>query len=136
MTVWERSGFGTLLLSAGAVVATTLACSDVKSPTQATTSPLVSPAQSPRPAPSTNGANWMADATVVSSSGSTCGWGTVVGETRSSVLWKITRQNESIVLDEDMPNWPTDDIPFKGTVSGTRFVAQDVELGAGICAFR
>lgn len=50
--------------------------------------------------------------------------------------WKITRQGEAIVLDEDMPNWPTDDIPFKGSVSGAHFVAQDIEPGEGVCAFR
>jgi len=29
----------------------------------------------------------------------------------------------SIKLDEDIGNWPTDDIPYSGTLSGTQFEA-------------
>src|SRR5438046_6291100 len=80
--------------------------------------PLTAPTEPPRPttarpAPSSpiNGANWAADAVVVSATaGSTCGWGTSPGETRSGVLWRITQENDTITLDEDMPNWPTDDV--------------------------
>lgn len=61
--------------------------------------------------------------------GFTCGWGTSPGETRSGVLWRITQENDTITLDEDMPNWPTDDVPFHGRLTA-------VETAGGVCAFR
>ncbi|SRR6266508_5544889 len=111
------------------------ACSDVRSPTQATTTPTPTP-QPRTPTTSLNGANWIADATVLSSTGGGCGWGTAAGETRSGVLWRITQTGESVTLDEDMPNWPTDDIPYSGSLSGAHFTATDVEPGNGVCQFR
>jgi hypothetical protein len=57
-------------------------------------------------------ANWITDATVQSSTGGGCGWGTAVGDTRSGVLWRVKQTGDSVTLDEDMPNWPTDDIPY------------------------
>jgi hypothetical protein len=83
-----------------------------------------------------NGANWIADATVLSATGLTCGWGAAPGETRNGVLWRITQAGESVTLDEDMPNWPTDDVPYSGSLSGIHFTARDVEAGAGVCQFR
>jgi hypothetical protein len=82
-----------------------------------------------------NGANWIADATVVSSTGLGCGWGTTAGETRSGVWWRITQKSDSLTLDEDMPNWPTDDVLFSGSLNGTHFTAADVEAGGGVCMF-
>jgi hypothetical protein len=108
------------------------ACSHPASPTQAT--PATS--QVPTPTASVNGANWIADATVLSATGPTCGWGTAAGETRTGVLWRITQAGESVTLDEDMPNWPTDDVPYSGSLSGTHFTARDVEAGTGVCQFR
>lgn len=73
-----------------------------------------------------NTANWRADATVVSvAPGSTpaCGWGTSLGETRSGVDWRITLTADAISLDEDMRNWPTDDIPYSGHLDGAQFAA-------------
>jgi len=77
----------------------------------------------------------VADATVVSGTGLGCGWGLTAGETRTGVLWNITRTDDSVKLDEDIPNWPTDDIPYSGSVSGTRFVATYTQSPAGVCAF-
>ena len=68
--------------------------------------------------------NWKADATVITAvygDGGPCGWGTTVGESRRGVEWAIAVDGSSIAMDEDMPNWPTDDIPFKGVLHGTEF---------------
>jgi hypothetical protein len=51
-------------------------------------------------------------------------------------LWRITQVGDSLTLDEDMSNSPTDDIPYSGSVNGTQFAATDVESGAGVCQFR
>lgn len=112
------------------------ACSEVRSPTQATTTPTATPLPATTPTTRLNGANWIGDATVLSSTGGGCGWGTAAGDTRSGVLWRITQTGDSITLDEDMPNWPTDDIPYSGSLSGTHFAAADVEPGTGVCQFR
>ena len=40
------------------------------------------------------------------------------------------------MLDEDIPNWPTDDIPYSGSMSGTSFDATYAQTPAGVCAFR
>lgn len=113
------------------------ACTNVRSPTQTTTAPTPTPTSTaPRPSTSTPTANWVADATVVSGTGLGCGWGLTAGATRTGVLWNITRTNDSVMLDEDIPNWPTDDIPYSGSVSGTRFVATYTQTPEGVCAFR
>jgi|GEM_PF-2759934 hypothetical protein len=73
-----------------------------------------------------NIANWRADATVVSvAPGATpaCGWGTSPGEARGGVDWRITLTADAISLDEDMRNWPTDDIPYSGHLDGAQFAA-------------
>lgn len=126
------------IVDARLILLTTLigcACSEGHPPTAPTASP---PQTTATPAPSPiNGANWAADAVVVSATGGfTCGWGTSPGETRGGVLWRITQENDTILLDEDMPNWPTDDTPFHGRLTGTHFAAEDVEAGGGVCAFR
>src|SRR5215471_11854932 len=97
------------VLAASVVV---LSCSDARLPTQPTT---VTPAQTltsaitAPPATPPNGANWIADATVTSVTGTGgCGWGITAGDTRTGVWWRITQNGGSITLDEDMPNWPTD----------------------------
>jgi hypothetical protein len=82
-------------------------------------------------------ANWTGDATVVSRTGTGgCGWGTSVDETRQGVLWNINLSGASASLDEDMPNYPTDDVPYTGTVSGFQVSATNVEPGGGVCDFR
>jgi len=107
----------------------TTACRDARSPTQPTISSSL--------VPGVNGANWAADLVVLSASGGgTCGWGTSPGETRSGVLWRVTRDGDAITLDEDVPNWPTDDVPFNGVLTGMHFIAIDIESGGGACAFR
>jgi hypothetical protein len=83
-----------------------------------------------------NGANWTANATVVSATGPACGWGTAPGETRNGVYWKVTVTGAFVTLDEDMQNWPTDDVPFSGSLSGKQFAATSVQDGSGVCAFR
>jgi hypothetical protein len=61
---------------------------------------------------------------VVSRTGAAgCGWGTREGDARANVLWRIAVTAGSIGMDEDIDNWPTDHIPFSGTLSGTRFEA-------------
>jgi hypothetical protein len=88
-------------------------------PTTATTPP---PTPSTTLPPSNRPAtNWMADAVVtavVRGDGGPCGWGTSPGETRAGVEFNIKIEGSAISMDEDMPNWPTDDIPYKGTLSG------------------
>ena len=37
--------------------------------------------------------------------------------------WSISIDGGSIKLDEDVGNWPTDDVPYSGTLSGTHFEA-------------
>ncbi len=123
-----------LLLTLTAVLLLS-ACSEVRSPTQATTTPTQTTTPT-TPTTTQNGANWVADATVLSSTGLGCGWGTAAGDTRSGVLWRITQTANSVTLDEDMPNYPTDDIPYAGSLSGTNFTAAYVQAQDGVCHFR
>src|SRR5688572_30642690 len=87
-------------------------------------SPLPAPSPVPTP-PRSNLANWRADATVLSATitGRSCGWGTTVGDIRRDVEWRITITGGSILLEEDMPNFPTDHIPFSGSLIGRQFTA-------------
>jgi hypothetical protein len=87
-------------------------------------SPPVLPS-APAPLPAAQSATWRADATVLAATnpGRACGWGTSAGETRSGVAWGVTITGDSIRLDEDMANWPTDHIPFSGNLSGRQFTA-------------
>ena len=82
------------------------------------------------------GANWTGDAIVTTATGSAgCGWGRTVGETRSEVLWRVVISGNSVTLDEDMANWPTDHIAYSGTLNGTQFAAQYTQTPAGVCQF-
>ena len=110
------------------------ACSGGRSPAPLTTAPT--PAPTPATTTIQNVPNWAADAIVVSSTGAGCGWGIQTGDTRNGVFWRITRTGDSVTLDEDTPNWPTDDVPYSGQLNGMHFVANDVESGGGVCAFR
>ncbi len=55
--------------------------------------------------------------------GHACGGGTSPGQTWTGVDWRVTITGDSILLEEDMRNWPTDHIPFSGTLSGRQFSA-------------
>jgi hypothetical protein len=80
----------------------------------------------PLPAQPANTPNWKADATVTSAargSAAPCGWGTSVGDTRNAVQWRIAVSADAISLDEDTPNWPTDDLPYSGHLAGAQFTA-------------
>jgi hypothetical protein len=80
----------------------------------------------PHPPQPANAPNWQADARVISAAAGTaaaCGWGTSVGETRNGVQWRITVTADAISLDEDTPNWPTDDLPYSGHLAGAQFTA-------------
>jgi hypothetical protein len=121
------------------------ACGTSNNPTgpTTTTAPPVSPMAPPSsPLPGGPVANWTGDATVITATyghGGPCGWGTTVGETRSGVLWHIRISGESISLEEDIPNWPTDHIPYSGTFNGARFEAKYEEGGdylRWVCQFR
>lgn len=82
-----------------------------------------SPVPSP-PSPS-SATNWRASATVLATvgDGPACGWGVSVGDTRADVGWQVTVSGNAVSLDEDTRNWPTDDIPYAGTLSGLAFTA-------------
>ena len=89
-----------------------------------------------------NTPNWTADATVVSVvAGSTpaCGWGTSPGGTRSGVDWRITVTADTVLLDEDVRNWPTDDIPYSGKLDSAQFAASYTSASnyaSFVCQFR
>ena len=102
------------------------ACNGPDAPLSPTTPTAVAPAPvAPGPIQAVNLANWRGDATVLSRSGNGgCGWGATAGEQRSGVLWRVTFNGQSIALDEDMSNWPTDHIAFSGTLSGLDFEAR------------
>jgi hypothetical protein len=57
----------------------------------------------------------------MSGPGAACGWGTRVGDSRNDVEWNIRIDASTILLDEDMPNWPNDDVPYSGTLRGRQF---------------
>jgi hypothetical protein len=55
------------------------------------------------------------------------------------VLWRIPIDGASIALEEDMWKWPTDHIPFTGTLTGTAFSAnyhQGDDYLRWVCQFR
>jgi len=58
-----------------------------------------------------------------------------VGETRTAVLWRVVISGNTVTLDEDMANWPTDDIPYAGTLNGLQFAAQYTQAPVGVCQF-
>ena len=120
------------------LVVCALGCGDDPSPVP--TSPLSPTPTPPIPNSSLPGpglANWTADATVVSKIGSGgCGWGLNPGEMRAGVLWRVTITGTSVKLEEDMGNWPTDHVPFDGTLKGQEFTAIYELQPDGVCAFR
>jgi hypothetical protein len=68
--------------------------------------------------------NWLADRVfVVVSNPGGCPNGARVGDSRNDVGWSISIDGGSIKLDEDVGNWPNDDVPYSGTLSGTHFEA-------------
>ena len=109
----------------------------VPAPTAVPTAPTTPATPTPRPV-----ANWNGDATVTAvrrGSGGPCGWGTTLGETRSGVEWNVQMTGSSITLDQDLPNWPTDDLPYSGSVRGTHFEAtyyQGDDYLRWVCQFR
>lgn len=109
-----------------ALVCFVLLLAGCKGGSELSSSPVLPHAPSPLPslAPS-NLANWRADSRVLAETGPprACGSGTSTGETRTGVDWRVTITGESILLEEDMRNWPTDHIPFSGTLSGRQFSA-------------
>ena len=86
--------------------------------------------------------NWTGDATVTAvrrGSGGPCGWGTTLAETRNGVEWNIQMTGSSISLDQDLPNWPSDDLSYTGTLRGTHFEGtyyQGDDYLRGACQFR
>ena len=110
----------------------------VPAPTPISTAPTT-PVAIPTPRPL---ANWTGDATVTAvrrGTGGPCGWGTTLGDTRSGVEWNIQMTGGSITLDQDLPNWPTDDLPYSGSVRGTHFEGtyyQGDDYLRWVCQFR
>jgi hypothetical protein len=99
------------------------ACGDgYQTPTTPTSpAPAPSPVISVPTVPSRPATNWKADATVTNAvygDGGPCGWGTRAGEARQGVEWTVTIDGGSIRMDEDKPNWPTDDVPYSGVLTG------------------
>lgn len=133
------------LLFRTALVLLTVACSGCDHAPAAALTPSPVPqtpaATPPAPVPYPV-VNWLADATVVAvtrGDGGPCGWGTSPGETRKDVYWRIDMRGDAIELDEDLPNWPTDDILYKGTLKGTHFTAtysQGDDYLLYVCRFR
>ena len=119
-----------------------LGCDSRDAPTSVTAPTPVVPAAPVASPPPRNLAlaNWRGDATVLSRSGTAgCGWGTGVGEQREGVLWRVTITGESVLLDEDMSNWPTDHIAFSGTLNSQSFTArydQGDDYARWVCQFR
>ena len=103
-------------------------------------SPTAPPASIPPPVSQSPHANYVGDAIVVSSIGTGgCGWGTRAGESRAGVGWRITWADGSISLDEDMSNYPTDHLPFTGSLDGHSFSArysQGADYYRWECQFR
>jgi hypothetical protein len=65
--------------------------------------------------------------------------GTAIGETRTDVGWRITFGGKSLLLEEDMSNWPTDHITYEATLTGTQFTAtysQGADYLNWVCQFR
>ena len=110
------------------------------SPTRIVTPTPISlpPSQAPPPGVPT-GPYWTANATVISVTGTGgCGWGRTPGETRS-IAWLIEISGKSILLDEDMGNWPTDDVPYRGSFEGGAFTAtydQGPDYLRWVCQFK
>ena len=98
------------------------------------------PLSTPQPPAYVPPSNFRGDATVLSVSNTGgCGWGRSPGETRVGVLWNVSINGTSVILDEDMNNSPTDDVPFKGALDGLRFTAtydQGADYLQWVCQFK
>ena len=85
-------------------------------------------------------ANWTGNAAVTRRSGSGgCGWGLLPGEQRNGVLWRVAITADTVVLEEDMENYPTNHIEFSGRLSGSTFAAsffQGADYASYVCQFR
>ena len=89
-------------------------------------------------------ASWVADYRVVAVSGCCpCGWGISVGQRGGGVLWSITIAGDVIEIYEDVANYPTDGIPYRGSLTGQAFSATYDEPARpappapeGFCRFR
>ncbi len=97
-------------------------------------------AAAPTPPPGTEG-YWEANATVVEVTGSqgACQSGVPVGQTITGIGWFIAIAGDSVSLDEDVRNAPTDDLPYSGTLTGEQFVAANTPPASGLngaCPFR
>lgn len=91
-----------------------------------TPTPATAPPTVPQPPPPSGSPNWHGDATVLSvvqGAGGPCGWGTTPGATQQNILWQLAWTDGSVSLDEDVRNWPTDDVPYSGTLTGHHFTA-------------
>ena len=113
------------------------------SPAAPSPTPVPTASSAPAPTPTSRPVpNWTGDATVTAvrrGSGGPCGWGTALGETRSGVEWNIQMTGSSITLDQDLPNWPSDDLPYSGTVRGSHFEGtyyQGDDYLRWVCQFR
>ncbi len=81
--------------------------------------------------------SWVATRTVQSVTGSgPCVSGNKEGDTATGILWAIDINGKTIVLDENMRNWPTDDVLYTGTLDGLQFSAANPEQPGGVCQFR
>jgi len=111
------------------------ACSGNEVTPPTTARPVSPPVAAPGPGlPGPSLANWQGDATVLFRTGTGgCGWGTTVGESRAGVLWRVSITDTAVALDEDMGNFPTDHIPYKGTRSGQTFAATYAQRIDGAC---
>lgn len=103
---------------------------------------LTEPTPPPTQPVTTDTTNWSAEATVVSvAAGSTtpCGWGTSLGNVRRGVAWRITLSGNAISMDEDMRDWPTDDIPYSGHLDHAQFATSYMNrsnYADVVCQFR
>jgi hypothetical protein len=62
--------------------------------------------------------------------------GISIGQSGSGVTWSITIEDGSIELYQDVANYPTDGIPYKGSVTGQEFSATYEQSPGRICQFR
>lgn len=67
---------------------------------------------------------WRGNSSLVSSSGPrVCGGDPAAGATRADVTWRVTISGNAVLMEEDMANYPTDHIPYAGSVTGGQFTA-------------
>jgi hypothetical protein len=86
--------------------------------------------------PAADESSFLGTGTVIAASGSVCGWAQRVGDTRDDMQFRFRREGDSITIDEDMANWPTDHSTYHGTVSGFDFAATGTYPGGDVCDYR